>query len=209
MTLTISRRSLVRVALFVAAAVIATAVALGVPQLSPAARPTTASALTPAALNSYLTVRGQKQGAIRGSVLQKGREGQILVSSFSWEIKAPVDAASGLATGKRQHKPFTFTKEVDASTPHLFTALTTNENLPEMTFKLWRPSPGGVEQQYLTYKFTNARIVDIATDMASTLDPSSTKLPVLERVSLVYQKVEMTWVDGGVTFADDWSASPA
>ncbi len=37
--------------------------------------------------------------------------------SFDQEIVSPRDAASGLPTGKRQHKPFVITKELDKSTP--------------------------------------------------------------------------------------------
>jgi type VI secretion system secreted protein Hcp len=33
------------------------------------------------------------------------------------EIVSPRDTASGLPSGKRQHKPFTITKEIDKSTP--------------------------------------------------------------------------------------------
>jgi len=36
---------------------------------------------------------------------------------FDQEIVSPRDAASGLPTGKRMHKPFTITKELDKSTP--------------------------------------------------------------------------------------------
>jgi hypothetical protein len=35
------------------------------------------------------------------------------------EVVSPRDAASGLPTGKRQHKPMTITKELDKSTPKL------------------------------------------------------------------------------------------
>ena len=35
---------------------------------------------------------------------------------------APRDAASGLATGRRMHKPFTITKEVDKASPLLMKA---------------------------------------------------------------------------------------
>jgi hypothetical protein len=35
--------------------------------------------------------------------------------TFEQEIVSPRDAASGLPTGKRMHKPFTITKELDAS----------------------------------------------------------------------------------------------
>ncbi|MDP3643828.1 MAG: type VI secretion system tube protein Hcp [Bacteroidota bacterium] len=39
--------------------------------------------------------------------------------NFDQEIVSPRDAASGLPTGKRQHKPFTITKELDKSSPML------------------------------------------------------------------------------------------
>lgn len=37
--------------------------------------------------------------------------------NFDQEIVSPRDAASGLPTGKRQHKPFFITKELDKSSP--------------------------------------------------------------------------------------------
>jgi hypothetical protein len=39
--------------------------------------------------------------------------------SFEQEILSPRDAASGLPTGKRQHKPFVIIKELDKSSPVL------------------------------------------------------------------------------------------
>lgn len=39
--------------------------------------------------------------------------------SFDQEIVSPRDAASGLPTGKRMHKPFVITKELDKSSPVL------------------------------------------------------------------------------------------
>ena len=72
------------------------------------------------ALNAYLKLTGQKQSDIKGSVTQKGREGKIMVIAASHEIISSRDAASELATGKRQHKPFTITKELDKSTPIAF-----------------------------------------------------------------------------------------
>ena len=67
------------------------------------------------ALNAYLKLKGQKQGEIKGSVTQKGREDKIMVIAVSHEIISPRDPASGLPTGKRMHKPFVITKELDKS----------------------------------------------------------------------------------------------
>lgn len=56
---------------------------------------------------------------IPGGFSQGGREGLIEVISYSHEVKSPRDAASGLPTGKRQHKPFTLVKPIDPASPLL------------------------------------------------------------------------------------------
>src|ERR1043165_4020450 len=92
------------------------------------------------ALNAYLTLKGQKQGNINGSVTQKGHENQIMVIAVSHEVVSPRDAASGLPTGKRQHKPLVITKEIDKATPLLYKALVTNETLTSFVLNFYQPS---------------------------------------------------------------------
>ena len=46
------------------------------------------------AYEGYLIAKTQKQGQIKGSVTQKGREGWIGVYGFHHEIVSPRDAAS-------------------------------------------------------------------------------------------------------------------
>lgn len=163
------------------------------------------------ALNAYMTIKGQKQGTINGSVTQKGRENCILIHSFSHEIDSPRDAASGLPTGKRMHKPFYFMKEVDKSSPLLWNALTTNETLTTCQIQFW--SAGGAaaggavtESQIYTVTLTNASIASMEQSMPSNVDPSLAKLSLQEEITLVYQKIQWTWIDGGVTASDDWTA---
>ena len=107
------------------------------------------------ALNAYLRLKGQKQGEIKGSVTQKGREGSIMVIAVSHEIVSPRDPASGLPTGKRMHKPFVITKELDKSSPLLYSVLTQNENIPEWKLEHWTPqlsavTGAGQEKQHYT-----------------------------------------------------------
>src|SRR5947209_7480301 len=92
------------------------------------------------ALSAYLTLAGQKQGPINGSVTEKGRENSILVHSYENLITSPRDAASGLATGKRVHQPITVTKEMDRSSVLLWNALVNNENLTSWVLKIWTPT---------------------------------------------------------------------
>lgn len=73
--------------------------------------------------------------------------------AFEQEIVSPRDAASGMATGKRQHKPFTITKELDKSTPMMV-----------------RESPSKQSTGKVSYSDLSVMI---------TIDGRSTKLPVV------------------------------
>jgi type VI secretion system secreted protein Hcp len=99
------------------------------------------------ALDANMRVTSEVQGEIKGSVTQAGREDSIMVIGYSHEVDSPRDAASGLPTGKRQHKPIVVTKEIDKSTPLLMSALINNENLTDVELRFWQPSRSGKELQ--------------------------------------------------------------
>jgi type VI secretion system secreted protein Hcp len=138
-----------------------------------------------AAIQGSFTATGQRQGAITGD----GPNGSIVLIGVSHEIISPRDPASGLPTGKRQHKPFTVTKELDRSTPLLLEALVTNENLSTVTFTYTK---GG--QPFMTVKLTNANVA------------SNKQVGGAETIEFTYQKITWTWLDGGITAEDDWEA---
>jgi type VI secretion system secreted protein Hcp len=165
----------------------------------------------------YLTLKGQKQGDIKGGVLQKGREGAIAVQYLQSKIVSPRDAASGLPTGKRQHEPLVFRKAIDKSTPKLLDAMVNNENLTAATFKFYRTSTTGVEQEYFNIKLTNASLASTNLYHPDTMDstaPAATNNgsgggAELEEFTLTYQKIEWIYLDGGISAQDDWqSPSP-
>lgn len=129
-----------------------------------------------------LMVTGTRQGPFSTT--------SIPLTGLSHEIVSPRDAASGLPTGKRMHKPFVITKQLDKSTPLLLEALVNNENLTSVLIGLLRNG-----QQVATIKLTNASI-------SSYVDAGDT-----EHWSFTYQKIEWTWVDGGISASDDWAAT--
>jgi type VI secretion system secreted protein Hcp len=163
------------------------------------------------ALNAYLSLTGQKQGVITGSVTQKGREGKIMVIASSHEIITPTDPTSGLPTGKRQHRPFVITKETDKSTPLLFTALVNNENITSWELQYFtaqiKSGVGGIEVNYYTVKLTNAKIIDIKSSMPNNKNPDLAKLNNYEEIAFTYQRIQWTWVEGGITAQDDWETN--
>jgi type VI secretion system secreted protein Hcp len=137
------------------------------------------AASDPNAVAGTMAATGQKQGAFS----------PITLTGISHEIVSPRDPASGLPTGKRQHKPFTITKEIDKSTPLLMRALVDNENLTSVLIGLLRNG-----QQIATVKLTNASVANYVAH------------GLTETWSISYQKITWTWVDGGITAEDDWLA---
>lgn len=160
------------------------------------------------ALNAYLKIVGQKQGQIKGSVIQKGREDKIAVIAVTHEIISPRDAASGLPTGKRMHKPIVITKELDKSSPLLYNALVNNENITEWELQFWRHSPSatGTEYQNYTIKLTNANILFIDFRMDNNKHPDLMKYSEYEIIAFTYQKIAWHWNEGGIAAMDDWES---
>jgi type VI secretion system secreted protein Hcp len=166
------------------------------------------------ALNAYLKLKGQKQGEIKGSVTQKGRENKIMVIATSHEIHSPRDAASGLPTGKRMHKPFVVTKEIDKSSPLLYNALVNNENISDWELQFWTPQTKaqqgiGTEVNHYTVRLYNANIASINFRMLNNRVERDARFAEYEEVAFTYQKIEWTWNEGGIMAVDDWEAPNA
>jgi type VI secretion system secreted protein Hcp len=161
------------------------------------------------ALNAYLRLKGQKQGDIKGSVIQKGREDSMMVIAVSHSIISPRDAASGLPTGKRMHKPFVITKELDKSSPLLYNILVNNENITTWKLEHWTPQTDqrtgtGTEIQHFTIELENANIASIDYRMANNKHPDLMKFAEYEDVSFTYEKITWTWMKGGIMSSDSW-----
>ena len=161
-----------------------------------------------AALPAYMRITGETQGVIEGSVDQAGRENSMEVVEFSHSRSQVIDSASGLPSGKRQHRPIRVTKPVDKASPKLANALTTNESLTVFRIDFYRPSPTGQEQQYYTVELINARITNISQSIISrdTENWNIIAAPAIETITLVYDRIIWTWEDGGITAEDDWIA---
>jgi type VI secretion system secreted protein Hcp len=163
------------------------------------------------ALLAYLKMKGQKSGDIKGSVTERGRENSIGVIAVTHSIVSPSDPQSGLPTGRRMHKPFIITKELDKSTPLLYNILCTNENIPEWTLQFWSPQLGptsatGSEVQNYTIRLMNATIAEITFIKPNVRDQALVQIKDYEQVSFTYQKIEWTWVAGGITASDLWES---
>jgi len=149
------------------------------------------TASTAAAETVFMTVKGAKQGDIKGSGTQKGKEGAMQCSSFHSQLLIPRDNA-GRASGRLQIDPIKCVKRVDRASPQLVTALLTNEALTEVTFSFAQPSPAGTEAVVYTMGLKNATVAGVR----QFLDPAGL---AQEEVTISYQQATVTFVQGGVS----------
>ena len=162
------------------------------------------------AVDAYLTLRGKNQGDIDGPVTDKGLENTIFIHSYSNQIVSPRDPASGLPTGTVQHQPIVLLKDVDKTSPLLWTAFTSNEVLIVWQLNFMQTStPDVAPTQIYTIKLTNASITSIREFMADNDDPTLANRPLQQEITFTYQKIEWIWTDGGVTSEDDWETPVA
>lgn len=132
----------------------------------------------------------------------RGAVGTIPLLGYHHEVTAPRDAASGMATGKRQHKPFTVVKEVDKSSPILYNALITGETIPSLEFGFARQ--GARTGEYLKIRLEQAKVAGISASSGAG-SGSGGSVP-MEEISFSYAKITWTWTDG-TSATDDWSAA--
>jgi len=156
------------------------------------------------ALNAYLNLVGQKQGRIKGSVIQKGREDQIMVIAFNHEVTCPMDAM-GHATGKRRHSPLTILKEIDIASPALMRMLVTGERAKLCELRFWQPSPAGTETQHFTIALKGASIIAIRQEMLNNKFPENMQHKEREFVTFTYEGIRWTHELGQQTCDDTWA----
>jgi type VI secretion system secreted protein Hcp len=156
----------------------------------------------------FMSITGP-DGVLEGEVLQAGREGWHRLQAYSHEIVSPRDAASGLPTGKRQHKPFRIVKLINRSSPLLLNAMVKNDTLPTVLVSVWTPTLAGSEVILLTYKLVNASVASIRPWMPNKNDPSTREYPPAEEISFTYQKIELEFHNGGIIAEDDWETPRA
>jgi len=153
---------------------------------------------------AYATIVGAKTGNFKGGSRSKGNEGKIECIGFDYSVVSPRDPASGLATGKRMHRPVEIVKFIDGATPQLLQALYSNESLKTVTIEFYKKSPNGQSVLYYRVRLTNATVSQIS--QAAGTSSGSTKGTPAEHISLVFQKIEIDNLEAKTSAADDWEA---
>jgi type VI secretion system secreted protein Hcp len=149
-----------------------------------------------AAVNAYMTIEGSTQGAIAGNSSRTAAPaGAIELTSVVQESTAPRDAATGAASGKRQHSAIIITKKIDMASPKLVRAMNTGENLRTVTI-VFEGAGGGAGKEKVAQKITlNDAMITSVQNTGTT-----------ETIKLTYRQIEVTYVSGGKSATDDWES---
>ncbi len=154
----------------------------------------------------YALIKGKNQGEIKGSSKVRGHEGRILVQAVDHVIEIPRNPQSGLTTGKRVHGPMRLTKEVDQSSPKLFQALTSGEQMEEVSLAYIRITDQGTEERYYTVKLENAILTHIRAWVPNCLDHAHQHIGHMEDICFTYEKISWTFEPDGIEAEDSWLA---
>lgn len=157
----------------------------------------------------YMTLEGESQGKIEGSCEVQGHQGKVMVQAVEHSIELPKSPQTGLPSGKRQHLGITLTKEIDKSSPKIFQAQCSGEQLKTVEIEFYRISPKGTEEKYYTIRLEKAVITGSRTWVPNCLDPDNRQYGHMEDVSLTYEKIIWTWEPDGIEAEDSWLAPKA
>lgn len=158
----------------------------------------------------FLKITTKRGGLIKGEAVDEGNAGkhtdEIEVLSWSWGIKAPTDAASGAASGKRQYRTVRIVKQLDSASPALMAALSNNDAVKEAV--LVARKAGGVSPiEFFTLKISNGRLVQY------DIDYPDESMQGRETLEFAFQKIDVTYLPqgkdgakrGAIDFSDEWA----
>ena len=164
---------------------------------------------------AYLTIEGANQGDLSGgassadsigTMSKASHEDEIQIQGFTSDIQVPRDPQSGQPTGQRVHLGITFTKVFDKSSPLMYQALATGEQIKKCVFQWYRTAPTGEQEHYFTIELEEATITEVKTYMPNCLDPANGPFTHMEDVTLSYKKINWTHEVAGTSGSDSWDS---
>ena len=138
----------------------------------------------------YLTVKGSKQGDFPGDK-KKDKDKRIAILGYTLAASKPVDAGSGMATGKHTYEPLVVYKDIGNATVQFFQAFVTGEVLAKVVVQAVRLSAKGKEEPVLTITLTNALVVEFEHEPEFNTGGAGTNTGELEMISFNFQKIDV------------------
>ncbi len=128
-----------------------------------------------------------KMGDIKGESVVKGHEEEIQALDWNWGMSqsGTTHMGTGGGAGKLRVQDISFTKNVDAATPHLIQACANGKHFPEAVLTLRKAGESPLD--YLVITLTNVIVTSVS--MSSTAGAEQ----VTEVVSLNFAKFKVSY----------------
>ena len=159
----------------------------------------------PGTTRIFVTIEGVKQGKFKADGGPQFGD-RIPALQLSFEVDSPRDLATGQASGKRQYKPLTITKEWGAASPQLFQATATNEILKSVFIEVFRTTGTGTEEVVATIRLTNATIGKYRTSVSDAASGDGPAGRLIDHAEFTFQKIEISHPAAKTGAMDDWVA---
>ncbi|HRL22534.1 MAG TPA: type VI secretion system tube protein TssD, partial [Alcaligenes sp.] len=94
--------------------------------------------------------------------------------------------------------------EIDKSSPKIFQAQCSGEQLSKVELEFYRISPKGTEEKYYTIRLEKAVVTSSRTWVPNCLAPENRQFGHMEDIALTYEKIVWTWEPDGIEAEDSW-----
>ncbi|HJD73332.1 MAG TPA: type VI secretion system tube protein Hcp, partial [Enterobacter roggenkampii] len=92
---------------------------------------------------------------------------------------------------------------IDSSSPYLYKAVATGQNLKKVEIRYYRINDAGLEVEYFKTELDCVKVVSISPIVNDTRHCPGTGH--LESIQLRYEKATWTYCDGNIQFSDAWN----
>lgn len=148
-----------------------------------------------AAFDAFLKIEG-----IDGEVNAGGITGAMGVADYSWGVSNTSVGSSGVATGKRVHKPLTFVKQIDKASPLLYKSCATGKHYDKATLVVRSSDGSGRIQLLMQYELEDVIITSVHVAMGDVNGDGTAELT--EQVTITFSKISWTHVPSQTTESD-------
>ena len=165
-------------------------------------------------ISAYLKLVTEAASAVKGPVRDRdnARDGSIALLSIEHSIVSPRHPATGLATGKRQHLPISFTKDTDNTSPLFYQWIARNELIKTAEFFFFGPGAQSgllAGRESIQYKITLKKAWVAKIELLGHTDTAAQdnrQFPLIEKISLVYDAIAWEWLNPKMTADDTYSS---
>lgn len=152
------------------------------------------------AISFYLKIPEAKGGS-----KTKGHEGETELIGCEYQVVSPRDVATGQAAGKRVHYPVEVAGKVDKASPLLFMASTENKILKKVDISCWSAANASSSAKEGDTEFYTLKLEDARVSRFKHFTYEDGTFFFI--AAFTFQKITLTWIDGGITHTDDWSGT--